>query len=69
MDVGFSKVFARKRILSLPKPTYVRQACKNVSTKILEKIGEPYHITYSHVYYVPIVEAPIQNPKCSSTFK
>ena len=57
MDVGFSKVFTRKRILPLPRPLYVKQACKHLNTKILERIGEPYHITYSHVYYVPSVEA------------
>ena len=45
MDAGFLKVFARKRILPLPRPTYVRQACKRLNKKILERIGEPYHIT------------------------
>ena len=63
MDAGFSKVFTRKRVLPLPRPMYVRQARKRLNTEILERIGEPYHITYSHVYYVPIVEAPTQISK------
>ena len=41
----------------------MRQARKRLNTEILERIGEPYHITYSHVYYVPIVEAPTQISK------
>lgn len=67
MDASFSKVFTHKRILTLPRPLYVRQAHKLLNTKILERIGEPYHITYSHVYYVPIVKAPAQNPRCGIT--
>ena len=67
MDAGFSKVFTRKRIFPLPRPLYVRQACKLLNNKILECIGEPYHITYNHVYYVPIVEAPAQNQRCGLT--
>ena len=58
MDVGFSEVFACNRVLTLPKPLYVSQACKLLNTKFLECLDEPYHITYIHVYYVPIVEAP-----------
>ena len=69
MNVGFSKVFTRKRILPLPKPLCVRQACKHLNTKVLEQIDKPCHIAYNHVHYVPIIEAPIQNPKCNSTFK
>ena len=40
----------------MPRPMYVKQACKGLNAKILERMGEPYHITYC----VPIVEAPTQ---------
>ena len=45
MDAGVLKVFTRKRILPLPRPLYVRQARKILNTKIIERIGEPHHIT------------------------
>lgn len=41
MDISFSKVFTRKIILPLPRPLYVRQACKLLNNKILQRIGEP----------------------------